>query len=363
MAPDPPDYRVQRARRGWLRRLFSRGDSDRFSKLEDRKSKPAARTAAGRDRFDRERLQRGGDSEERTPRKPITVGRVVKWVVLACASWALLSMVLFFVSAHIQSGKVSDSSKAELDDSGNMLTSPNNILVLGSDRRKGDQSKGRADTIMLMRYGGGKSSRLSIPRDTLADIPGYGQTKINAAYALGGAPLMIKTVKQFLGIEVNHIVEINFRGFPKFVDAMGGVNLSFDNCVRSRFEGRVVRFKKGENHLDGKQALDAMRVRKNECDPSESDLTRARRQQKFLESVKSRLYNPLVFPRWPWVAWRAPQSIRSDMGGSALAALYWDMQTSGSLKPQILVPIDLSANPLQVSEAEKQAKVAQFLKG
>lgn len=363
MPSDRPEYRVHRARRGLFSRLLFRGNSDRFSDLKEQDpSRPAARTPAGR--RDSDPLRPGsGRADEAKPRRPITVGRVLKWIVLVCLGWTALSITLFFISAHIQSGKISNSTKAELDDSGNLVTSPNNILVLGSDRRKGDQGKGRADTIMLMRYGGGKSARLSIPRDTLVDIPGVGPSKINAAYAIGGAPLMIKTVKQYLGIEVNHIVEINFKGFPTFVDAMGGVNLRFDNCVRSTFEGRTVKFKKGENHLDGQQALDAVRVRKNECDASESDLTRARRQQKFLEAVKGRLYNPLVFPRWPWIGWRAPQAIRSDMGGAALMALYLDMQTSGSLKPQILVPIDVGANPLEVSDAEKQAKVDQFLKG
>lgn len=363
MPSEKPEYHVYRARRGPLSRLLRRGDRDRFAPPDERKGQPR-RGKAGRNGFDPLHPDRKiATDDEPGRRKPITPGRALKWIALAFFAWTLLSIVLFFISAHIQSSKVSESTKAALDDSGNMLTSANNILVLGSDKRKGEQGHGRADTIMLMRYGGGKSARLSIPRDTLVDIPGHGPNKINAAYAFGGSPLMIKTVKQYLGIEINHVIQINFKGFPKFVDAMGGVNLNFDNCVRSHFEGRTIKFKKGENHLDGEQALDAVRVRKNECDTSESDLTRARRQQKFLEAVKSRLYNPLVVPRWPWVAWRAPQAISSDMGGSALMGLYWDMQTSGSLKPQILVPSDPGANPLQVSDAEKQAKVQQFLKG
>ncbi|KKL84919.1 hypothetical protein LCGC14_1959900, partial [marine sediment metagenome] len=81
----------------------------------------------------------------------------------------------------------------------------------------------------------------------------------------------------------------------------------------------------------------------------------------FLEAVKGRLYNPLTFPRLPWVAWRAPRAIKSDMAGFALLALYWDIETSGSLKPRILRPINPGANPLQVSEAEKQAAVEWFL--
>jgi len=367
MPSEPPDYRVYKARRGFLRRLFRRSDDERFADLDKRKPKPAPKTAAGRKadggraKFDPLHPERHDYTSDE--RRRIQPGRIIKWVALACLGWALLSLTLFMISAHNQSSKVPEKTKAALDDSGNLLTSANNILVLGSDKRKGEQGRGRADTIMLMRYGGGKASRLSIPRDTLVDIPGYGPNKINAAYALGGAPLMIETVKQFLDIEINHIIEINFKGFPKFVDSMGGINMTFDNCVRSRFEGRVIRFKEGENHLDGEQALDAVRIRNNECDLSESDLTRARRQQKFLESVKSRLYNPFLFPRWPWIGWRAPQAIQSDLGGPGLMALYWDMQTSGSLKPQILEPVNPAANPLEVSEAEKQQKVQAFLDG
>jgi anionic cell wall polymer biosynthesis LytR-Cps2A-Psr (LCP) family protein len=139
---------------------------------------------------------------------------VLFWVVVAIVGWTLLSFALFMISAQIQANKLPDRVKQELDDGGNMLTSANNILVLGSDRRPDVPGPSRADTIMLMRYGGGKAARLSIPRDTLADIPGHGPSKINAAFAFGGTPLMIKTVKQFLGIEINHVVLVDFKNFP-----------------------------------------------------------------------------------------------------------------------------------------------------
>ncbi|MEX0993315.1 MAG: LCP family protein [Solirubrobacterales bacterium] len=358
---EKPEYRVHRARRGWISRLLHRDEAERFAHLEDRPGKSRAQRGGRKGRFDPLRPERY--DAEREPPKPVTFWRVVKWVALACAAWAALSVVLFFISAHVQSGKVSESTKEALDPSGNLLTAPNTILVIGSDRRPGTPGHGLADSIMLMRYGGGRAARLSIPRDTLADIPGFGPTKINAAYSIGGAPLMIETIKPYLGIEVNHIVEIDFKGFPKFVDSLGGVNMTFENCIRSRFEGRNIRFPEGENHLGGRQALDVVRVRKNSCNLAESDLTRARRQQQFLNAVKGRVVSPLTFPRWPWVGWRAPRAIRSDMGGAALMALFWDIETSGSLKPQLLAPIDPGANPLQVSDAEKQAKVQKFLEG
>jgi LCP family protein required for cell wall assembly len=366
MPEEKPEYRVYRARGGLLSRLLHRRESERFRPPDER---PGGAVPPGRV---------GTATAEPPPREPprlppepardpwwrrLTWKRVLLGVLGFIVFWSLLSFVLFMISASVQSDKVSDATRAALDDSGNLLTSPNNILLLGSDRRPGEKDRGRADSIMLMRYGGGKAARLSIPRDTLVNIPGTGPSKINAAYAIGGPSLMIETIKQYFGIEVNHIVEIDFKGFPKFVDALGGVNMTFGHCIVSRFEGRTIHFRKGEHHLNGKQALDVVRVRKNRCEPSESDLTRARRQQQFLEAVKGKIVSPFTFPRWPLVGWRAPRAIVSDMGGLELMELYWDIETSGKLKPRILRPIDPGANPLQVSDAERQAAVQRFLDG
>jgi LCP family protein required for cell wall assembly len=304
-------------------------------------------------------------------RRRVTVGRVLRWLVVAVIFWLGLSAVLFIVSAQLQRGDLASRVGPELDPGPYPLFGANTILVLGSDARTkglaepGSQIGGpsRSDSIMLLRVGGGANASLSIPRDTVVDIPGSGTNKINAAYAIGGPALMIETIKQYLGIEVNHLVEIDFKGFPKFVDALGGVNMRFGHCIVSRFEGRTIHFRRGEHHLNGKQALDVVRVRKNRCEPSESDLTRARRQQQFLEAVKGKIVNPLTFPRWPLVGWRAPRAIVSDMGGLELMALYFDMETSGKLKPRILRPINPGANPLQVSDAERQAAVQRFLDG
>jgi LCP family protein required for cell wall assembly len=379
MPSEKPDYRVYRARSGLLSRLLNRRESERFRPLEKKHQPPGPGIPASRHDY-RPGLAtaeppavepRPHEAPPRLPGEPprepwwrrLTWKRVLLGVAGFVVFWTLLSFVLFLISAHVQSQKVSDATRASLDKSGNLLTSANNILLLGSDRRPGEKERGRADTIMLMRYGGGKASRLSIPRDLLVDIPHVGPSKINAAYAIGGPSLLIETLKQLLGIEINHIVEINFEGFPKFVDALGGVNMTFGKCIVSRFEGRTVHFRRGKHHLNGQQALDVVRIRKNRCDPSQSDLTRARRQQQFLEAVKGRLLSPLTFPRWPFVGWRAPRAVVSDMGGLQLMELYWDMQTSGKLKPRILRPVNPGANPLQVSDAEKQAEVQRFLDG
>jgi hypothetical protein len=165
-------------------------------------------------------------------------GGLVSWLLLALVGWLALSLVVFLVSATIHQDDVGGGTRP----GGFPLTSPTNVLVLGSDRRTarpaspGRAGPSRADSILLLRVGGGASSRLSIPRDTVVEIPGRGRNKINAAYAFGGAALAVETVRSYLGVEVNHVVEVSFGNFPALVDAMGGIDYT-GGCVVSRING------------------------------------------------------------------------------------------------------------------------------
>src|SRR5688572_29292003 len=183
------------------------------------------------------------------------------------------------IRAQITDG-VSEETEEALSSGGSLLTG-STILVLGSDERpEGTLEPGaagapaRADSILLMHVGIGSVRKLSVLRDTPVDIPGHGAQKINAAYAFGGAPLMIETVEAYLGngLEVNHIIEVSFEDFPDFIDALGGIDVELEDCIRSNsFGGKRVNLKKGEHHLDGKEALAFARVRKNECNIAEDD--------------------------------------------------------------------------------------------
>ena len=114
--------------------------------------------------------------------------------------------------------------------------------MLGSDVRTGesiDESQsgpGRSDTIMLVHAAFGSVRKLSIPRDVEVDIPGHGINKINAAYALGGPALTIETVETFLGngLEINHVVEVDFKNFPDFIDSLGGVTVDQQDRASAR---------------------------------------------------------------------------------------------------------------------------------
>jgi len=280
------------------------------------------------------------------------------------ASWLFLSFVLFMISAQIQEN-VSDDTKNALSSGGNMLTG-STILVLGSDERpEGTKEPGaagaaaRADSILLLHVGFASVRRLSVLRDSWATIPGHGEGKINSAYAYGGAPLMIDTLEQYLGngLEINHIVEVNFDDFPDFIDALGGIDVTLKNCVHSNsFGGRTIRLSKGEHHLNGKRALQFARVRKNECAPTEDDRQRAARQQQVMSSIRSQILSPSTFFRLPLVSWQAPQTLRTDLRGPGLLSLFADVMTGGSGETRILKPYQLSPE-LLVSEDEKRRAV------
>jgi LCP family protein required for cell wall assembly len=330
----------------------------------------------------------GGLREERrrrigrAGRKSWTPKRVIKWIVLAIAGWLVLSLVLFLISAQIEQGKVTDSAQRALSSGGPLPFSPNTILVIGSDARpRGTKEKGanvvgqpsRSDTLMLIRTGGLKSARLSIPRDTVVDIPGHGRQKINAAYAFGGTKLAIQTVQSYTGVKVNHVIEVDFTNFPKFIDAMGGVDVTI-GCVKADISGgtknggQTIRFKAGTHHLDGTTALAISRIRHNDCNPAESDLTRVRRQQKILSAIKDRLVGPSTFFRLPWVSWDAPKAIKTDMGGPSLLGLAGAMAVGGSPPIAVLKPSGVTTLPdgeqgLTVAPATLRRQVAKFLKG
>jgi LCP family protein required for cell wall assembly len=292
--------------------------------------------------------------------------------------------VLFLVSAQIESAKVPDKAKAALSGGGFPLTSANTVLVIGTDARpKGSHEAGatiigsggpeRSDTIMLLRIGGGKNAQLSILRDTLVNIPGHGQSKINAAYAYGGPALTIKTVEQYLGIPINHLVEVNFANFPKLIDALGGINYT-GPCVHSELNGGkanggfTLKLRRGTHHLNGKQALALARTRHNLCRPNEDDRDRAARQQKILSAMKGRITSPGTFVRLPWVSWAAPKAVQSDMSGPSLLGLVGAELLGGGAHHQVLQPSGFTTLPdgesaVQVDEADKRAAVQRFLKG
>jgi LCP family protein required for cell wall assembly len=385
--PERPEYKVHRTRPRFLGRRFDPSD-DGAALDELRRETPGREPAAdGEPRADGARRERdcgdgrGGEpprvvhGRRRRPHLPlpgkVTPLRFAAGFLLGIVLWLVLSAATFLVSSLTAKG-VGDAAVAALDDGSSGLGSPTTTLVLGSDQRpEGTKEPGaagasqRADSIMLLRSGGGASAKLSIPRDTLVTIPGHGVSKINAAYAFGGAALTIETVKQFLGIEVNHVIEVNFENFPKLIDAMGGIDVT-TGCVVSEINGgrrnggQTLRLRRGTHHLSGDEALVLARTRKNKCRPAEDDRARVRRQQQIVSAMKSRALSPAGFARAPFIAWQTPRAIRTDMSGGTLMAYLVGLGLSGNAPTRVLPATPTTGGSLSVSPADRQAAVRAF---
>ena len=312
----------------------------------------------------------------------ISPRRVIKWVLIAVLAWLLLSLVLFVTSAQIEQGNLPNSAQAALTGGSNMLTGTDTVLIVGTDQRpKGSKEAGantndagsRSDTLMLWRIGGGTSRRLSIPRDTVAAIPGHGTSKINAAYAFGGPALTIRTVEAFTGVKINHVIVVNLAAFPQFIDAIGGIDITTgricsDISGGARNGGFSLHLAPGTHHLTGIQALTLARTRHNTCNPAESDLTRVRRQQQILNSVKGQLLSVGTFVHLPWAAWDAPKVLRTDMGGPTLLTLFLAAEIGGSAPVQVLKPTGVTTLPdgesaLTVDAGHLHQAVARLMNG
>jgi LCP family protein required for cell wall assembly len=365
----PPDYKVYRSRRGFLSRLRSAD----LAGLRERAKLPGKRP--GRDR----EPDRG---HPEGPSRP-WLKLVLKWLGIAALGWILLSFLAFAVSAQLQSFKLSGEAKDALHGDPLLLPSAQTILVLGTDARPpgtddgagaseecfeqqshGDsprdpcsQGEFRADTLMLIRAGGGAFRKLSIPRDSYAEIPGQAPQEINGAFAYGGAALQIKTIEQFLDIEIDHVAIVDFTGFEDLIDAVGGIEVDLPHKLCADISGGsgggqggiTLRLKKGENTLDGEKALAYSRIRKpSECPgPGKSaysfgydDLDRERAQQAVINGIKGRLTDPLRVPynfvKGPIIGWDAPKAFVSDMGFLTMPQLVLAAGIGGSAPADIL---------------------------
>ncbi|HSL26700.1 MAG TPA: LCP family protein, partial [Acidimicrobiia bacterium] len=143
----------------------------------------------------------------------------------------------------------------------------------------------------------GTAQILSLPRDLLVEIPGKGTNRINAAYSYGGAPLMVRTVKQLTGLPIHHYVEVDFVGFQALVDQVGGVYIDFAYPARDTKSGLSV--EAGHQLLDGTQALAYARSRQYEelrngnwVAVDADDFGRTRRQQQVILAILSAVKTP-----------------------------------------------------------------------
>ncbi len=231
----------------------------------------------------------------RTERRQMKNKKSKKFLILSSILVVLLGIGLyigyvFFSANHffnqIQGDDLPNKGTNETDQVVIENKEPFSILLLGVDERPGD--KGRADTILVATINPNTNDvkLLSIPRDTLIELPKSGELdKINATYAYDGIPYVVETVEDYLDIPINYYAKINFQGMVDLVNAIGGITIDspLDFTVQDSNEhSNAIQVKKGVQHMDGEKALGYARMRKQ--DPR-GDWGRQERQRQVIEAI------------------------------------------------------------------------------
>jgi len=237
-----------------------------------------------------------------------------------------------------------------------------NLLVIGRDADYSDQdqllkSNGRSDMLMVARVDVAQQriDLLSIPRDTLARIPGHGVTKINAAHKWGGAPLTARTINENYGIPTDQFVTLDFAGFEKAIDLLGGVDLVVDKKMDydDNWGHLHIHLLPGFQHLNGQQAMGFVRFRH-----SDSDLVRVQRQQALLVALKGKLRAPQTLARLPQLLDVLDAHLTSDLSTDQKLALARFVHDTGRANLQMAT---LPGNPKGNDVATDWAKAAPLI--
>jgi LCP family protein required for cell wall assembly len=246
---------------------------------------------------------------------------------LLFAFWLYLGYRSFSNEIAHANKRLNKATLAALQPAGNIMTSPQISLIMGSDSRGSSALSGaRSDSILLVRTDPSHHliSMLSIPRDLDVPIPGHGSDKINASFALGGPPLLIHTVHRYTGLPVNHMVLVDFTGFKDLIDSLGGVTIYNPYKVVSSqpFDGLYWHFAKGTIHLDGRHALAYARIR-HTTNPRDSDITRTERQQRVVQALMKQLVTPSSLFNLPSIGRDLAKPLATDLSAPELLAMGW----------------------------------------
>jgi LCP family protein required for cell wall assembly len=290
-------------------------------------------------------------------------------IIVAVSAAATSSAVLLYIDSiahalgHNQHVKHEVEEELELEVNGG---EPETILILGSDiRPEFGEEFGRSDTTILLRLNPEKGliSVMSIPRDLETEIPGYGTEKFNAAYAYGGPKLTLKVVKELTGLKINHVVNIDFLGFVRAVDAIGCVYTDVDRRyyhsnaeVAPEEEYAEINIKPGYQKLCGVKALQYVRYRH-----TDTDIVRSARQQNFLSQARHQVApTDLITDNNNLVDILTEYTTSDITKGTTLITLLDLLYESRSSEvnqvhfPAILTPTTVTANPEEVQHAVKE---------
>lgn len=239
-----------------------------------------------------------------------------------------LVMILFLMASCFAAGmriynrfvrpraQVADSQQESLTTEG--FSNRINVLLLGTDDGDSDDFDKdvpkRTDAMLLVSFDPENSqvSVLSLPRDTRVTIPGRrGHDKINAAYAYGGVPLAKRTVANLLQVPINHYMQVDWQGFIKVVDMLGGVDLDVEQNMdyEDPYADLKIHLKKGKQHLNGEKAGEYVRFRHDEM----GDIGRVERQQKFMKALAKQAFTVGNMVKLPVIIGTASEYVKTDM--------------------------------------------------
>jgi LCP family protein required for cell wall assembly len=331
MAPEEKPYRVYRGGRtkGKVPAVPGR---TRAQPAKGRAKKSGRGSAGGGSRRSRFSLR---------PRswKPIALLLVFLLLVLAVI-WGVTGYLAFSSGVKKANKRLNPDARAALaKNSGFLMSHATTILLLGTDSstasgRSGDR---HADSIIVIRTDPShhRLAYLSIPRDLLVPVPGIGNTKINSSYQSGGAALAIKTVHDYTGIPIQHVVIVDFNSFKDLIDAEGGITVNVpEKILSNRFDCPYAtaqrcqewpgwRFRKGKQHMSGERALIYSRIRENQLNPAENDLTRGARQQAVAQAATAKLTSPWTLLKLPFDGGSLIKPLTTDLSANELLELGW----------------------------------------
>jgi LCP family protein required for cell wall assembly len=304
-----------------------------------------------------DRPQTRADRNGKEPRQPkirrprrrwgwkrrIGVGLIV--VLVLVIIWSIAGYLSFRHGVDKANARLQSSVTPVLaKQNGMLLSHPTTMLLLGRDHQNNDRRVGlnNSDSIMILRTDPGRHRLvyLSIPRDLRVPIPGHGEDRINSAFPRGGAALAIRTIQNLTGLEINHVMIVDFSSFKSLIDNIGGIDINVPAPILSnkfdcpysasrcaRWQG--YRFHKGTQHMNGQRALIYSRIRENQLNPADSDITRGLRQQAVMRAVMAKLLSVGTVFKLPFDGDSLLRPLTTDLSAWQFIQLGWVLKRAG----------------------------------
>lgn len=240
------------------------------------------------------------------------------------------------------------------------------LLLVGSDRNESVSDSSRADTVMVAAIDFARENifLISLPRDSYVEIPGYGEDKINHAYAYGGVELLEETVELLLGVPIDYYALVDFNSFEDIIDVLGGVEIDVDRRMYYRTYDALIDIEAGLQRLNGEQALQYVRYRSDAL----GDITRVSRQQLLLQAVFEEFTGGKGLSKLPQILPAVNQALETDLSAADMLRLAWfaGKTDSNALTTQTISGDFMSKNGIsywQIDQSELKALVENSLGG